>query len=448
MNPLKVKELKEGWLIILATFLQYVIGYPANILPMSAILFAPKYEKFKASGTEEAIVIGLFTVSMNIVSIFVSPLVNARSPRFVAVIATTCQVSGLLICSISDSLPVIMVGFGVVTGSGVGLSLVNNIIIVKKHFPNSIGIAFGVALTLICIVGLLIPQILQELINYFQSQNDLVNQWTTVIYALMGSIGFFGAILMTSQSGNEEAVVTEIDSIEIDAQPSHFITEYVGLLKNPFYIVTAFVNSCCFSMMVYFISLIGPIVSTRGFEEESSNFVTIFSAANASSLLPMGLLGDSTLLKKYLKYPKKFLYMFCCFGLILAMLIFSYTTSFTSLVVGTILTGIFSSGIFITTNLVYFDCFQTKFESAVGLSNLFRCVFALSINPLAGYFVSLPSCEDLHCSLNFLSGAICFLIVVWTGASRIIDNHNKRLSAEAVVQWKKEEGVNIVGDKT
>ena len=88
MNPIKIQELKEGWLVILATILQFLFGYPANILPISGILFAPKDEAFGASGTETAVTIGLFTVFMNLVSIFVGPLVKAKSPRFVAVLAT------------------------------------------------------------------------------------------------------------------------------------------------------------------------------------------------------------------------------------------------------------------------------------------------------------------------------------------------------------------------
>ena len=155
---MKIRELKDGWVIILATFLQYVLGYPANILPVCGILFAPKYEAFATSGMEKGVIIGLFTVSMNIVSIFVGPLVKAKSPRFVANLATSCQVLGILICSFSGSTFVIMIGFGIFVGAGVGISLFNNIIIVKKHFQNSIGIAFGTALTCICLAGLLIPQ--------------------------------------------------------------------------------------------------------------------------------------------------------------------------------------------------------------------------------------------------------------------------------------------------
>jgi len=415
MNPIKIQELKEGWLVILATILQFLFGYPANILPISGILFAPKDKAFGASGTETAVTIGLFTVFMNFVSIFVGPLVKAKSPRFVAVLATSSQVFGLIICAFSGSIAMIMVGFGIFVGAGAGLSLVNNIIITKKNFPNSMGIAIGIALTCICLTGLVIPQILQAFIDYFTKHGDLLNQWTIFIYALMGCVGYLGAALMTSEAGSEESLALDIETVaeEDHSELKQMYNECTVLLKDPDYVLTALVNSCSFSIMVYFISLIGPIVATRDLEDSSSNFVTIFCAVNALSLLPMGFLGDSTILRSLFKYPKKCLYIACCIGLVLTIFFFSFAHSFTSLTVGTVFLAVFTSGMFITTNLVYYDCFPTNFESAVGLSNLFRCFFALSINPLAGYFESLQGCEDLHCSLQFLTGTSFFLVVLW-----------------------------------
>ena len=177
MNEMKIKELKAGWLIILATVLQYVVGYPANILPMCGILFATKYEAFEASGTEKAVIIGLFTVFMNIVSMFVGPLVKAKSPRFVAFLATSSQLLGLVICAFSGSTAVIMVGFGILVGAGVGLSLVNNIFIVKKKFPNIIGIVLWNSFNMHLLSRVDLPQIMHFQMEYFQAcHEDVLNQ--------------------------------------------------------------------------------------------------------------------------------------------------------------------------------------------------------------------------------------------------------------------------------
>eukprot|EP00092_Neocalanus_flemingeri_P049714 GFUD01057227.1.p1 GENE.GFUD01057227.1~~GFUD01057227.1.p1 ORF type:complete len:330 (+),score=59.66 GFUD01057227.1:3-992(+) len=305
-------------------------------------------------------------------------------------------------------------------GTGVGLSFVNNIIIVKKHFPNSISIAFGTALTSICLAGLLIPHSVNKLIEQFQQRNDLLNQWTTVAYAGMSCVGFLGACLMAPDpsilmTGDEETVPTIIADEQEDSEFIQACKEFIVLLKDPSYIVTVVVNSCCFSIMVYFLSLLPPIARSRNLMDQSSNLVTIFIATNALTLLPMGFLGDSLFLKTHCKFPKKSLYIFCCIGLLLTFVFISFTGNFMTLIIGTILSAIFTSGMFISTNLVYFDCFLSMFESAVGLSNLFRCIFALIINPLAGYITTLAGCEDLSCTLYFLSGTSFMLIIIWVG---------------------------------
>ena len=175
-------EFRNGWVTLVAAILQYVTGYPGTILPLSGILFGPKYEKFKTSETEKAVTTGLFIVFMNLVSIFVGPMVKARSSRFVATIATFCQVLGLIVCAFSNSSAWLMVGFGILVGTGVGLSFVNNIIIVQKSFKST-SLAFGSALTIISLLGVAIPPVINSLISYFKQQGDLLNKWTILIYS-------------------------------------------------------------------------------------------------------------------------------------------------------------------------------------------------------------------------------------------------------------------------
>lgn len=415
------KEFREGWVILVAAILQYVFGYPATLLPMSGILLGPKYQHFKTSETEKAVTIGLFTVFMNLVSIFVGPMVKARSSRFVAIIATSCQVLGLVICAFSNSSALIMIGFGILVGTGVGLSFVNNIIIVRKHFPSNVALAFGTALSFICLAGLAIPQVVNSLIGHFEQQGDLLNKWTLLVYAGFSCLGFIGAFLMVPDPPgilvpfNDETVPEQANDEPRESELIQAFKEFLNLLKSPEYVVTAVINSCCFSIMIYFISMLPQIATTRGFDDQSSNLVTIFIASNVVAFLPMGFLGDSEFLKINFKFPKKSLYIFCCVGLVFTIFFISFTSSFISLIVGTVLSAIFTSGMFINTSLVYLDCFKLQFENAVGLSNLFRCIFSLVVTYLAGHLTSLPGCEDLLCSLQFLSGTSFILLIIWVG---------------------------------
>ena len=211
----------------------------------------------------------------------------------------------------------------------------------------------------------------------------------------------------------EESVPEEVEDQAEESELIQGFREFLILLQDPKYVVTSIVNSCCFSIMVYFISLITPIAKARELEDQSFLLVTIFSASNAVAMLPMGLLGDSSFLSRIFKFPKKTLYIFCCFGLNLTIVFISLTSNFTALIIGTVLSSIFTSGMFITTNLVYLDCFKSRFGKAVGLSNLFRCIFALAVTSSAGQISSLTGCQDLHCSLHFLSGTSFILLLIW-----------------------------------
>lgn len=301
-------------------------------------------------------------------------------------------------------------------GTGVGLSFVNNIIIVQKSFKST-SLAFGSALTIISLLGVAIPPVINSLISYFKQQGDLLNKWTILIYSGFSCIGFLGAYLMAPHPGilvpnNEEAVPEPVDDESEDSELIKALKEFSELLKDPIYVVTAIVNSCHFSIMVYFLSLLEPLARVRGIE--SYILVTIFTASNVAALLPMGLVGDK-IMNRLFEFPRKGLFILCGFGLTFTIIFISLTSGFKTLIIGTILTAIFSSGMFVTTNLVYEDCFKSKFANAVGLSNLSRCIFSLAVTYIAGYINSLSGCQDLLCCLDFLSGSSGILLLLWVG---------------------------------
>ena len=122
------------------------------------------------------------------------------------------------------------------------------------------------------------------------------------------------------------------------------------------------------------------------------------------------LLGE--ILDEYLQYPRKSIYQFFAIQvsvattlvILLPNLVTNY--NFTITVAFSIITGASSSAMFLTTNLVYVDCFKSKYETAVTLSNLFRGMFALVINPLSTLF-------DFHIKLYLLSVTMVTGLIFW-----------------------------------
>ena len=86
-----------------------------------------------------------FTIFMNTAGFSVSPLLKIVSFRWVAVISTILQVVGLITCAltVTGHIGWTILGFGVLVGSGVGITFMNNIVISHKTFPNSLTLVFG-----------------------------------------------------------------------------------------------------------------------------------------------------------------------------------------------------------------------------------------------------------------------------------------------------------------
>ena len=96
---------------------------------------------------------------------------------------------------------------------------------------------------------------------------NLLNQWTIFICALMSCVAYLGALLITSEADNEEALAVdfEAEAEEDYSELKQMYKECTVLLKNPKDVLTALANSCSFSIMVYFfLSLIGPNYKKRG----------------------------------------------------------------------------------------------------------------------------------------------------------------------------------------
>ena len=94
---------------------------------------------------ESCLAVILFTVFMNTAGFSVSPLLKVVSFRCVAVISTLLQVLGLAICAltVTGHFCWTLLGFGVLVGSGVGITFINNIVISHKTFPKSLTLVFG-----------------------------------------------------------------------------------------------------------------------------------------------------------------------------------------------------------------------------------------------------------------------------------------------------------------
>ena len=208
-----------GWVIVFGVFLQMVTSGP--IMPMFGVIFGSKFEEFQTTPTEQSSIFAVYLLTWNITSLFVGPLVQLKSERFVAILGTTSVIIGMVLSAFSTSTVGIMLAYGLCVGAGIGLTYTNGILIVSKYFKKKVGIAFGMITTGLGIGALSMPQIVKLLLQSFSGKQ------TILIYAALCGVGYIGAILyqdvtplMKNITGEDFKLLTQKDIEKTNKVPN------------------------------------------------------------------------------------------------------------------------------------------------------------------------------------------------------------------------------------
>jgi len=432
-----------GWVIVLAATLQLVLG--SLLLPLFPVVFGPKFKEIGASSTEIYSAYSTFIVFWQLASIFVGPLGEMKSERFVAVLATCLQVVGLLVSAFSTSIIHLVIGFSAIWGCGLGVSNTNSIIILNKYFKNRVGLANGLLLSSISIIGLILPQVVKILLE------NLVFKYVLIIYAGMTFIsGLVGSLLIcpvtrhlvavkeeTEEKEEASLRITKEELNEDSNQASCRIFSLIkwSLLKDPYFLIIAAVNSICFSAVLVQLPQISIIAKDLNLSlDQRANLVSILSATNIISRICQGFVGDLSCLAKVFKHPKKFLFILSSICLSGSMVAMAFTQTFFQMIFVVCLTSFCNSGILLNSSQVYRECFSDKFSSAIGLASLFRAFFALTMGPLAGFLKGYF--QDFRASLYFLAIGSFLSMLVLVLIDCYCSNKDERRTSPAIVEKK------------
>ena len=189
-------------------------------------------------------------------------MLTRLSFRQVGLTSTGLQVLGVALCALTLSQHSTwrILGFGVMVGSGVGITFMNNIAISAKVFPHSLSLMFGIALTTICIFGSAVPEIIKSVGHFFQGERNKtgsveddnssddddsqeVRRAKLLFYAGLSCIGFIGAALLREPPEEE----SREKGGEVRKSVRQHLRDCVRLLSDPTFLCVASVNSTCFS---------------------------------------------------------------------------------------------------------------------------------------------------------------------------------------------------------
>ena len=302
-----------GWVIVFAVFLQAAVI--VNVLPFFDLLFGPKFKLFQSSDTEKSSVLAVFMTFTQATILLVDPLGEVTSRRAVALLGAASQVAGLVIAAVATSNLHMILGFGLICGNGVGITMTNNIIVINQYFnKQKAGKALGLAAALMGVAGLVIPQILKVLISVFSTRTVIL-----IYAALCAATTLPGAALVrpvTIYSEVEQQQERGANGKTSTAEKGNVFKKILtlidwSLLKRPHFLFILTANSVCMTVMLLQMSEVGLLADARQFSvAEKANLFTIIMTFDIFAKIAQGLIIDLPPIKRLFQFPMKFLYRF------------------------------------------------------------------------------------------------------------------------------------------
>ena len=417
-----------GWVIVLAVLLQLMFAGP--LMATFGIIFGPKFKEFDSSTAEQASIFAVYLVSWNVMTMFVGPLTQLRSERFVALCSTTLLVGGLILCAFSTSTYDLVISYGIVVGCGFGLGNANAILILNKYFKKRVGAAFGLMATGLAIGSQVMPQLMRWLVE------EMPGKKAILVYACLTSAGFIGALMMR----DPKPLMRRLEGKELEEHQAMLAAsprqqqrpqqdEAEGrcgkfflfkvfrmmnwrLLRNPYFLMLAAGNAVVFVSILTYIPQLRNICSDKGLNlAQTANVITFMAITEMIGRPFWGFLGDSALLKRITRTPKKFLYTMAGLGCSVGFVGLTFTSDFLSVAIVVPSISVCGSCMMVNSPLIFAEAFGKDLPSALGLSNLFRGVIGLLIGPVMGKLREVTG--SFTVPLFFLAACVAASMLTW-----------------------------------
>jgi MFS family permease len=190
----------DNWRVVAGAFILLTVGFGAIY---SYAAFADEIAaSFGSSRGAVAIVYALSGGSCFFVSALTGRLADRIGARVPAAVGMLLVGLGLLVAATAGSLIEVYVGYGLLTGLGVGFAYVPALAAVQRRFTTHRGLASGLAVSGIGVGTALVPPLANAL--------EVLGDWRSAFVAcgvLAALVGFGGAMLLDAPPGVAEAVL-------------------------------------------------------------------------------------------------------------------------------------------------------------------------------------------------------------------------------------------------
>lgn len=395
-----------GWVVVAAAFAVTLIGFGSAYA--FSVFVASLQREFAASRGSVSLVFSLAGFLYFGLGVISGPLADRFGARRLAVAGMLLVGAGLAAVGMARSLAEVYLAYGLGVGLGVGFSYVPVVGVVQRWFVKRRGFASGIAVSGIGVGTLVVPPLAAWLIDLIGWRNTFIT--LGAIAAVVGT----GMAALIETDPHRRGLAPDGAPIETStpAPPLAGATLQQAIRSRAFAALYTAAIMSSFGVFVPFVHLV-PYAVDRGVPQASA--VLLLGMIGVGSTAGRFLLGgvadrigrDTTLLVAYI-------------GMALALLLWSVSTSLTSLAVFAFVYGVVYGGWVAVMPAVAMDRFGGRQISGV-IGALYTSVaFGTLIGPTAaGYAFDVTGSYAVPILLAVAGNVAAALITGMTASSSI-----------------------------
>ncbi|CAK9826589.1 Monocarboxylate transporter 14 [Anthophora retusa] len=224
-----------GWMIVLAYALNGVAT--VSIMQGFGLIFKDTFRIFGFSATEGTIILNTNLAFGMILGLINGPLLRIFGYRKMAVIGSILYSIGVTATAFSKSFPLLLIFYGICASLGTCMTLSAFSYALNSYFTSKRSRAMSLAVTLIGLGPIIIPQVTTFLISYYGFQGTILLYGAFSLHSLVGSmllhpLKWHVKNVKQTKAVNEESSKNEIDEKNISFQDEESLQNSVMDLSN------------------------------------------------------------------------------------------------------------------------------------------------------------------------------------------------------------------------
>ncbi|XP_026667520.1 uncharacterized protein LOC108622762 [Ceratina calcarata] len=211
---------KWGWMIVLAFSLSGLATI--SILQGFGLIFKDTFPLFGFTATEGSIILNTNLASGNILGLVNGPLLAKHGYRKMAAIGSAIWSIAIISTAFAKTFTSLLIVYGICASMGLSIVMSAFSFALNSYFTTKRGRAASVALTLVGLGPIIVPQVTSYLISYYGFQGTILLYGAFTLHSLVASTLLQPLKWHTidpsnkSESGNEELLKNEEDDDKSD----------------------------------------------------------------------------------------------------------------------------------------------------------------------------------------------------------------------------------------